>query len=202
MKDKTLALAGVFQAAELVRQAACHGTWSGYAATSCLDSLFKMEAESVEDIYGGRQRVRLGTETLMAVQQGDNEYADTLRYAVGLLQLQRKFSRSGRVQDEVGNALEESAREDAELPQHEREDRQAHDVASLYARTLSRISPRIMVSGNPQYLQNERVTDWIRTLLMAGIRSATLWQQLGGGRLELRCARKRSLKDVKEHLLG
>ena len=42
MKDKTLALAGVFQAAELVRQAACHGTWSGYAATSSLDSLFKM----------------------------------------------------------------------------------------------------------------------------------------------------------------
>lgn len=202
MKEKTLALAGVFQASELVRQAACHGTWSGYAATACLDSLFRLEAESVEDIYGDRQRMRLGLETLQAVLQGDNEYADTLRYAVGLLQLQRKFSRSGRVQDEVGNALEEIAREDAELPQHEREDRQAHDVASLYARTLSRISPRIMVSGNPQYLQNERVTDWIRTLLMAGIRSATLWQQLGGGRLELMFSRKRILKDVKEHLLG
>ena len=202
MKEKTLALAGVFQASELVRQAACHGTWSGYAATACLDSLFRLEAESVEDIYGDRQRMRLGLETLQAVLQGDNEYADTLRYAVGLLQLQRKFSRSGRVQDEVGNALEEIAREDPELPQHEREDRQAHDVASLYARTLSRISPRIMVSGNPQYLQNERVTDWIRTLLMAGIRSATLWQQLGGGRLELMFGRKKIMREAQSLLMG
>jgi len=32
-RDRTLALAGVFQATELVRQAAGHGTWSGYAAT-------------------------------------------------------------------------------------------------------------------------------------------------------------------------
>ena len=28
MKQRTLAMAGVFQAAELVRQAASHGTWS------------------------------------------------------------------------------------------------------------------------------------------------------------------------------
>jgi high frequency lysogenization protein len=202
MKDKTLALAGVFQASELVRQAACHGTWSGYAATACLDSLFRLEADSLDEIYGDRQRMRLGLETLQAVLQGENDYADTLRYSVGLLQLQRKFNRNGRVQDEVGNALQEIARQDEELEQHEREDRQAHDVASLYARTLSLISPRIMVSGNPQYLQNERVTDWIRTLLMAGIRSATLWQQLGGGRLELMFSRKRILKDVQEFLVS
>ncbi|MBT8040561.1 MAG: high frequency lysogenization protein HflD [Xanthomonadales bacterium] len=202
MKDKTLALAGVFQSSELVRQAACHGTWSGYAATACLDSLFRLEADSLDEIYGDRQRMRLGLETLQAVLQGENDYADTLRYSVGLLQLQRKFNRSGRVQDEVGNALQEIARQDEELEQHEREDRQAHDVASLYARTLSLISPRIMVSGNPQYLQNERVTDWIRTLLMAGIRSATLWQQLGGGRLELMFSRKRILKDVQEFLVS
>ena len=71
MKDKNLALAGVFQASELVRQAACHGTWSGYAATSSLNSLFKMEAETVDDIFGGKPRMRLGIETLVAVLQGD-----------------------------------------------------------------------------------------------------------------------------------
>ena len=29
MKERTMALAGIFQATELVRQAANHGTWSG-----------------------------------------------------------------------------------------------------------------------------------------------------------------------------
>lgn len=202
MKDKTLALAGVVQASELVRQAACHGTWSGYAATACLNSLFTLESDSTEEIYGGRDRMRLGTETLMAILQGDNEYADTLRYAIGLLQLQRRFSRSGKAQAEVGKSLLEIGGEHQHLEQHEREDRQAHAIAEVYSRTISKLSPRIMVSGKPQYLQNERTTDWIRTLLLAGVRSATLWNQLGGGRFELMFGRKRILKDVQQYLMG
>lgn len=202
MKDKNLALAGVFQASELVRQAACHGTWSGYAATSSLNSLFMLEAGSIEEIFGSKQRMRLGVETLMAVLQGDNHYADTLRYSVGLLQLQRKFSRSGKLQDEVGDNLVKISGSGQDLEQHEREDGQAHEIAQLYARTISQMSPRIMVSGKPQYLQNERTTDWIRTLLMAGIRSATLWQQMGGGRFELMFGRKNILRDVEQFLMG
>ena len=202
MKEKTLALAAVFQASELVRQAACHGTWSGYAATACLNSLFQLEAESVDEIYGGPDRVRLGVETLMAVLQGDNQHADTLRYTIGLLQLQRRFNRSGKAQTEVGRALVDIAGDGHELEQHEREDRQAHAIAELYTRTVSKLSPRIVVSGKPQYLQNERTTDWIRTLLLAGIRSATLWQQLGGGRFELMFRRKKLLRDVQQHLMG
>lgn len=202
MKDKNLALAGVFQASELVRQAACHGTWSGYAATSCLNSLFKLEADSIDEIFGSKQRMRLGVETLMAVLQGDNSYADTLRYSVGLLQLQRKFSRAGKIQDDVGDSLVKIANSGQDLEQHEREDGQAHEIAQLYARTISQMSPRIVVSGKPQYLQNERTTDWIRTLLMAGIRSATLWQQMGGGRFELMFGRKNILRDVEQFLMG
>ena len=202
MKDKNLALSGLFQATELVRQAASHGTWSGYAATSCLNSLFVLEADSIEDIFGGRQRMRLGMETLLAVLQGDNDYAETLRYAVGLVQLQKRFSRSHKLQADVGEALLLIADEGQELEQHEREDRQAHEIASLYARTLSNLDPRIIVSGKPQYLQNERTTDWIRTLLLAGIRSATLWRQLGAGRLELMFGRKKIIEDVRSYLMG
>lgn len=202
MKDKTLALAGVFQAAELVRQAALHGTWSGYAATSSLNSLFKLEAASADDVFGSKDRMRLGVETLMAVLDGDNHYADTLRYAVGLLQLQKKFDRSAKMQQQVGTELADIGADAAELELHEREDQQAHRIALLYAQTISHLSPRIIVSGNPQYLQNERTTDWIRTLLLAGIRAATLWSQLGGGRFELMFGRKKILRDARTFLTG
>lgn len=202
MKDKTLALAGIFQAAELVRQAANHGTWSGYAATSSLNSLFKMEAESTEEVFGGAERMRLGIETLIAVLQGENRYADALRYAISLLQVQKKFIRMGQLQDKIGQGLAEISGEGADLPQHEREDLQAHHVAELYRETISKISPRIVVNGSPQYLQNERTTDWIRTLLMAGIRSATLWTQLGGGRFELMFGRKKIIQDAQNYLTG
>jgi high frequency lysogenization protein len=202
MKDKTLALAGVFQAAELVRQAASHGTWSGYAATACLGSLFKLEADSAAEVYGERERMRLGVETLVAVLDGDGQYADTLRYTVSLLQVQKKFSRAGAMQDAIGNGLLEIGRIDGDLEQHEREDRQAHEIAELYARTISQLSPRIIVQGKPQFLQIERVTDWIRTLLLAGVRSATLWMQLGGNRFELMFGRRRILQDARTFLAG
>ena len=202
MKDRNLALAGVFQATELVRQAASHGTWSGYAATSCLNSLFVLEADSAPAVYGDTERMRLGVETMMAVLQGENRYADALRYAIGLLQIERKFRRSGRLQDEIGHRLQEISGLGAELEPHEREDLQAHEIAALYSETISRLSPRIVVSGKPQYLKSQRTVDWVRALLLAGLRSATLWYQLGGGRMELMFGRKRIIRDAQSFLMS
>ena len=202
MKERTLALAGVFQATELVRQAAHHGTWSGYAASSCLHSLFQLEAESIAEIYGGAAKMRLGVETMLAVLQGDNRYADSLRYTVGLLQVEKKFRRSGKLQEAVGKQLQEISGEGLDLEQHEREDLQAHDISELYSNTVSKLSPRIVVNGKPQYLKNDRTVDWVRTLLMAGLRSATLWNQLGGGRFELMFGRKKIIKEAELLLMG
>jgi high frequency lysogenization protein len=202
MRDRTLALSGVFQATELVRQAACHGTWSGYAATASLQSLFVLEAGSAGDIYGGTQRVKLGVETLLAILQGESRYADSLRYAVGLLQVEKKFRRSATLQQEIGRRLEEIARAGEGLAQHERDDLQAGQVSALYSETISRLSPRIVVNGKPQYLKNQRTVDWIRTLLLAGLRSATLWHQLGGGRFELMFGRKTLIREAQALLMN
>jgi high frequency lysogenization protein len=202
MKDRTLALAGVFQAAELVRQAANHGTWSGYAATCSLESLFRFEADNAADIFGGTRRMQLGVETMLAVLQGENRYAEALRYAVGLLQLEKRFRRSGAMQETVGRRLQQVAAIEPELAQHEREDLQAEEIARLYSETISTLSPRIVVNGKPQYLKSDRTVNWIRTLLLAGLRSATLWQQLGGGRLELMFGRKKIMREAQSLLMG
>ena len=114
----------------------------------------------------------------------------------------RSFNRSGALQTKVGETLDRIGGEGQELAQHEREDQQAEEIAQLYKHSISKMSPRIVVSGKPQYLQSERTTNWIRTLLLAGIRSATLWNQLGGGRFELMFARKKILKDVEQYLMG
>ena len=202
MKERTLALAGVFQATELVRQAAHHGTWSGYAASSCLHSLFQLEAESTTDIYGGIAKMRLGVETMLSVLQGDSRHADSLRYAVGLLQIEKKFRRSGKLQEQVGKRLQDVSGEGVNLEQHEREDLQAHDISGLYSDTISKLSPRIVVNGKANYLKNDRTIDWVRTLLMAGLRSATLWSQLGGGRFELMFGRKKIIREAESLLTG
>jgi len=202
MKQRTLALAGVFQATELVRQAASHGTWSGYAASSCLRSLFALDGETLQEIYGGRQHVRLGAETMLCVLQGESRYTDSLRYTVGLLQVERKFQRQGKMQDRVGRRLQEISTEGEDLDQHDREDLQAREISQLYSDTISTLTPRIVVNGKPQYLKNDRTVDWVRTLLMAGLRSAVLWKQLGGGRFELMFGRKKIISEAESLLLG
>ena len=202
MKERTLALAGLMQSTELVRQAAWHGTWSGYAASTSLRSLFRLEADRVDTVYGGVANLRLGLETLIALLRGESRSADALRYAVGLLQIERRFMRLKQMQERVGRRLEEISRSGGELEEHEREDRQAHEIAQLYAETISTLSPRIVVNGRPQFLKRDRTVDWVRTLLLAGLRSAVLWDQLGGGRFELMLGRKRILNEASELLYG
>jgi len=202
MKERTLALAGLFQATELVRQAANHGTWSGYAASSSLQSLYVLESDTIADIYGGGPQMRLGGETLISGLQGENRYADSLRYAVGLLQIEKKFRHADSMQEQVGNRLKEIARIGEDLEQHEREDLQAHGISTLYTDTISHMSPRIVVNGKPQHLKNERTVDWVRTLLLAGLRSAILWHQMGGGRFELIFGRKNILREAETLLMN
>jgi high frequency lysogenization protein len=197
-----LALAGVFQATELVRQAAQHGTWSGYAATASLDSLFRLESDSVEDIFGSRERLRLGLETLAGVLSGEAVHGDTLQHAVALLQLQRKFSKNGVMMNTVGEGLERIEAETAQLEEPTREERRAEEVAQLYTETISTLTPRVVVNGNPRHLQNPRTVAWIRTLLFAGLRSAVLWGQLGGGRFNLLFGRRKLLAKTEALLQG
>jgi high frequency lysogenization protein len=198
IKDRTLALAGVLQATELVRQAAWHGTWSGYAATASLNSLFQLESDSVRDIYGDKQRMRLGLETLVTVLQGDQRSNDALRYAIALLQIERRFVANKSMQNKVGQGLELILQDAKEIPEEEVEDYKASKVAVLYTETISNLSPRIVVNGRPQYLKIERVVNWVRSLLLAGLRSAVLWDQLGGGRMELMFGRQKILTHAHE----
>ena len=197
MSDRTLALAGLFQATELVRQAARHGTWSGYAATASLNSLLALEADDVSGIFGEKANLRVGIEALIGVLEGEAREAEALRYAVGLLQIDRRFRPEKAMQERVGVSLGRIANLGADLERHEREDLQAHEIAELYRETISGLRPRIVVNGRPAHLQVERTKDWIRTLLFAGLRSAVLWRQLGGGRFGLIFGRKRILAEAR-----
>ncbi len=66
-------------------------------------------------------------------------------------------------------------------------------IDGLYQETISSISPRIIVQGDQGFLTNTDNASKIRTLLLAGIRSAVLWNQLGGSKWKLLFSRKKYL---------
>ena len=202
MKERTMALAGIFQATELVRQAANHGTWSGYAADTCLDSLLAIEADTVEEIYGNASNLRRGAETLVSVLQGDRRHMESLGYAVSIMQLENNFRKKTDMQARIGKELQSINNLDGDLELHDLKDLQARDIAKLYTNTISTLSPRIVINGRPQFLQVDRTVNWIRTLLFSGLRSAVLWRQMGGGRFSLMFGRKKMLEQAQTLLPG
>ncbi len=204
-QDQTLALAGVFQAAELVHQAASQGAWSGFAAAQSIQSLFKLTADSVEDIYDGPYGVKLGLQSLTHMLSGQNDQVQALKYAVSLLQLEPRFTRRRRMQQTLIDELEQIGRLSvAELAQDETDqsllEQKVEALAKLYQETVSTIEPRIIVHGKPGHLKQQRNLNWIRALLFAGLRSAVLWRQLGGNRWSLLFGRKKLLQSARRWL--
>jgi high frequency lysogenization protein len=63
-------------------------------------------------------------------------------------------------------------------------------LGALYADTISHLRPRVMVQGNPHYLGQPGVVAEIRAILLAAVRSAVLWRQLGGSYWDFLFARR------------
>ena len=64
------------------------------------------------------------------------------------------------------------------------------NIADIYSDTISTFQYRIQVTGNYNYLQQNRVANQVRALLLTAIRSAILWRQLGGSRWQFLFYRK------------
>ena len=73
-------------------------------------------------------------------------------------------------------------------------------LGGLYADTISHLRPRIMVQGNPHYLGQAGVVSEIRALLLAAVRSAMLWRQLGGSQWQFLFARRAMVDAVGRQL--
>ncbi|MCG8433413.1 MAG: DUF489 family protein, partial [Gammaproteobacteria bacterium] len=74
------------------------------------------------------------------------------------------------------------------------------NLADTYVNTIGTLRPRVLVNGEHGHLQNPRNVNLIRALLLAGIRSATLWYQCGGSRWNLLFSRRSFLAAADELL--
>ncbi|HEY0634804.1 MAG TPA: DUF489 family protein, partial [Gammaproteobacteria bacterium] len=73
--------------------------------------------------------------------------------------------------------------------------------AETYLKSVSLLTPRIMVKGENNHLTEQANADKVRTLLLAGIRSAVLWSQSAGSRWQL-LFRRRAYLDEARRLLA
>jgi high frequency lysogenization protein len=198
MKDRVLALAGLLQSIRLVQQMANNGESETRALAAVGESLFRFDADSTEEIYGGAGELAPGLRRVVAQLDGSDRDAAQTRMAMNVLHLERRFAASPEAMEKVQRRLEETQRD--RQPWEPTHPAVLARLGEVYADLISPLGPRVMVQGNPVYLSQPGVVAEVRAALLAALRSAVLWRQLGGSYWDLLLSRRRMVETAMELL--
>lgn len=200
--DLSIALAGLFQATGLVEQLAKTGYVPSDAYRTSIESLFELNPANTLAVYGNNiANLHFGLTLLRDVLQqgnGQQRHSDALRYSLGVLHLQKKLGGRKDMLGVIGARLKSAAQQAEHFSSTH--DNVIANLGDLYSETISTFRFRIQVTGDYNYLQQQRIAHQVRALLLSGIRAATLWRQLGGNRWQLLFNRKKVAESVDQLL--
>lgn len=182
-RDRSIALAAIVQAITLVQQIADTGQVNQPEFETLLNSLLAVNAPTTEAVYGDVKQLKSGVGQVISqlTKNKSNKDIALLRHVISLLHLERKLAKQPQM-------LSLIAKEIDKLPQHIHyfdditSPQVVARVADIYHRTISELTPRVQVQGDPAFLQQPDNINRVRALLLTGIRAAMLWQQKGGRR--------------------
>ncbi|TCS42474.1 high frequency lysogenization protein HflD [Reinekea marinisedimentorum] len=199
---QTLALAGVFQAAKLVDRLAKSGMIELQQIESTIESILNLNPSSYEDVFKGTENVAIGLNTLKEAmaKNGRGVNREVLQYAMGIIAVQNKLQKRPDLMEALSNSLDRTVDQQKYFGSFSHEAVIA-SAAQCYESSVSKLSFRIRVTGNPSHLQNPKVAEKIRTILLFGVRCAMLWRQAGGHRWHFLTSRK-AIKDCADGLLS
>jgi len=199
-ENQTLALAGIFQSVHLCKSLATNGQCDEDELRGTLRSILTLNTERVLDAYGGSARtLHRGLRLLRGQFAGNNETHDIelVRYAHALIQLGTNVRRDKRTVEELRVGISKIQSQDGDVLEPEL----INHLANIYRSSISNLSPRIMVSGDPGFLNDNDIASKIRAALLGGIRSVVLWRQCGGSRPKLIMQRGQHARIAEELLL-
>ncbi len=202
--DRTIALAGIYQSISLVHQVAKTGMMDVHNFEVIISSLLQNDPDKTQDVYGNLTNIRSGLESVQTQlsnsknNSGQSSNTDINRYVVTLLHLERKLSQNKKLLNLLATRLEAVKVQLEHYPvTHENV---LANLADIYANTISTLAPKIMVKGEEKFLSQSNNANKIRALLLSAIRSAVLWQQVGGTRWQLLLKRKYFVLEAKRIL--
>ncbi|MDF7667390.1 high frequency lysogenization protein HflD [Orbaceae bacterium ESL0727] len=191
----TIALAGACQSAQLIPQLANTGTCSTSLYQQTIKTIFMMSPNTTADVYGGVDHIQTGLQALLQVLSSkQKEHIEIIRYLFGSLGVTSKLLKNSDALTKIDQRLTRISgiyadkMDDDTIATHL--DDLSYSLAGIYSDIISPLSSKIKVMGKIEYLQNSLVQAKVRTTLLGCVRSAILWYQVGGSRLQLLFARK------------
>jgi len=188
--DRILALAGIFQAAQLVDQIAKKGSASADAIETSIYSIFQTDPESIAQVFHDKRHLETGLKAIIEqMTEKKSGRIDVTRYVLQLMHLAAKLAANTKKLGALAEGITlAKSRSESFTMTHPNILAQ---LAQLYIDNISELSSRIMVNGEPLHLNNPDNVHKIRALLLAGVRAAILWQQCGGKRRQMIFSRRK-----------
>jgi len=202
-QHRTIALAGVFQAIKLAQQVARSGMVDSAMFETSIKSIFSLDAESPEEVYGDTATLHLGYQTLIAqlggTQTDTNKFNTELtKYLINISVLEKTLRKRKEVMQKIADGVSLA---DSQLTHFSiTHENIIARLADIYSQNISPIKPRIIVNGEQHLLSNSGNINKIRALLLAALRSAVLWRQCGGSRWQMLFRRKAIICSAQQFL--
>lgn len=201
IQEQTIALAGICQVAALVSAIAEKGHCDNDGFKHSIESIFTIDAADTLAVYGDLEALLLGLSTLATFgDKKTNSNAQIImdRHMLSLIWLEKKLRKHPELLLRIQQCIQ---RADAQSKHFSTTHSNViANLADAYVQSLGTFRFRIQVIGNAHYLQNRELVNKIRALLLAGIRSAVLFQQKGGSLWQL-MLRKKQYKHIAAQLL-
>lgn len=196
--ERHIALAGVCQAAALVQSIARKGSADAQAIEASISSILVTAPDNPQQVYGSLPNLSIGFSTLVAQLDNDSRHKDAeiTRYVASILSLERKLSKHPSALSDLGERISHVQRQLAHVDfEH---GQIMSSLASVYTDVVSPLAPKIQIAGNQQHLSSPTNQHKVRALLLAGVRSAVLWRQMGGKRRHILFNKSQILKAAKQ----
>ena len=191
-------MAGVLQAAHLVNRIAQHGMADQAALEASIGSVLKLDTGSTLEVFGSLEGVETGLRQIER-QIGRERNPLEQRYVINLLQLEKRLRARSDLLTRVRDGVREAQALAADVPLTDPSVLAV--LADTYSETVSTLSPRIMVTGEPNQLNRPEIANRIRALLLAGVRAGVLWHQCGGSRTQLLFQARKTVTRARELML-
>ncbi|MBD1583232.1 high frequency lysogenization protein HflD [Pseudoalteromonas sp. S16_S37] len=192
-------LAAMCQITKLVQKTAKYGQFNEREVESFLHSIVNLTPEKPEDVYSDSFALKSGYRILLAQlsPQGDKD-VEMVKYVGSLMQLERALMSNKSALDELSRRLKDVERQ---LQHFEITDSTIIAAfADIYSEVISPLGQKIQVFGQPELLKQTATQQKIRALLLAGIRSAVLWRQLGGKRRQFFFGKKKIIAEAQKRV--
>ena len=120
--------------------------------------------------------------------------SETRRYISSIKDLVKRINTSSIIDEQFKKRIDRLN----ETEYEKNTDDTVLEIGQLYKDTFSKLEPRIVISGDNQYLKEDLNAARIRTALMAAIRSVYLWKSCNGSDFKFFLFKKRYIKRIKE----